>query len=82
MSCRHSPGLAPGLVTLLIGVNDVVQGVPPDTYASNVATILDGLLALLPADRIVTDRDPGLHRDAGRIGLRGSAAATRRDRGE
>jgi lysophospholipase L1-like esterase len=47
-------GLSPGLVTVLIGVNDVVQGVPASTYEANVVAILDGLLAHLPADRIVT----------------------------
>jgi lysophospholipase L1-like esterase len=41
-------------VTLLIGVNDVVQGIPTATYGSNVAEILDVLGARLPADRIVT----------------------------
>jgi lysophospholipase L1-like esterase len=45
--------LEPGLVTVLIGVNDVVQGVPVATYEANVVTILDGLLAHLPATRIV-----------------------------
>ena len=35
-------GLAPDFVTVLIGVNDVVQGVPLATYEANVATILDG----------------------------------------
>jgi acyl-CoA thioesterase I len=47
-------GLAPDFVTVLIGVNDVVQGVPPTAYEANVATILAALLAQLPADRIVT----------------------------
>lgn len=46
-------GLRPGFVTVLIGVNDVVQGVPPATYEANVAIILDTLLGLLPADRIM-----------------------------
>lgn len=46
-------GLDPGFVTLLIGVNDVVQGVPPATYEANVVTILDDLLGRLPAERIV-----------------------------
>jgi lysophospholipase L1-like esterase len=41
-------------VTLLIGVNDVVQGVPAATYEANLVDILDALLARLPADRIVT----------------------------
>ena len=47
-------GAAPEFVTLLIGVNDVVQGIPTVTYEANVAEILDVLLARLPADRIVT----------------------------
>jgi acyl-CoA thioesterase I len=47
-------GLAPGFVTLLIGVNDVVQGIPTVTYESNVVEILDVLQAHLPTDRIVT----------------------------
>lgn len=47
-------GAAPELVTLLIGVNDVVQGIPTVTYESNVAEILDALQARLPRDRIVT----------------------------
>ena len=46
--------LDPEFVTLLIGVNDVVQGVPIDTYEGNVTTILDALLPRLPAERIVT----------------------------
>lgn len=45
--------LDPGFATVLIGVNDVVQRVPMETYESNVETILDALLARLPADRIV-----------------------------
>jgi len=40
--------------TVLIGVNDVVQGVAPLTYGANLVAILDGLLERLPADRIVT----------------------------
>jgi lysophospholipase L1-like esterase len=47
-------GAAPELVTLLIGVNDVVQGIPTVTYEANVAKILDVLQARLPPDRIVT----------------------------
>jgi lysophospholipase L1-like esterase len=52
------PHLEPGFVTVLIGVNDVVRRVPLERYAANVATILDGLLALLPADRILTVSTP------------------------
>jgi len=47
-------GLRPEFITLLIGVNDVVRGVAPATYAANIEVILGGLLELLPADRVVT----------------------------
>lgn len=43
----------PELVTLLIGVNDVVQGVPLETYEANAVTILDTLLERLAPERIV-----------------------------
>ena len=46
--------LEPGFATVLIGVNDVVQGVPEATYTANVEQILDSVLALLPANRLVT----------------------------
>ena len=46
-------GLAPEIVTLLIGVNDVVQDIPPVTYEANVAAILDVLLAGLAPEDIV-----------------------------
>lgn len=46
-------GLAPEIVTLLIGVNDVVQDIPPVTYEANVAAILDVLLAALAPEDIV-----------------------------
>jgi lysophospholipase L1-like esterase len=46
--------LDPGFVTVLIGVNDVVQGVPSATYEANVVRILDVLLGHVPAARIVT----------------------------
>ena len=46
--------LEPDFATVLIGVNDVVQGVAIETYEANVVTILDALLARLPARRIVT----------------------------
>jgi acyl-CoA thioesterase I len=46
--------LEPEFVTVLIGVNDVVQGVPIESYEANVVAILDALLARLPAHRIVT----------------------------
>jgi lysophospholipase L1-like esterase len=50
--------LRPEFASLLVGVNDVVQGVPPDTYRTNAARILDALLAILPADRLVTVATP------------------------
>jgi len=51
-------GLRPELVSLLIGVNDVVQGVPDGQYAANVAIILDEVLVRLPADRVVCIATP------------------------
>jgi 3-oxoadipate enol-lactonase len=50
--------LRPGFVSLLVGVNDVVQGVPPETFEANAATILDGLLRGLPPRRIVVVATP------------------------
>ena len=50
--------LRPEFATLLVGVNDVVQGVPEATYAQNAAQILDELLARLAADRILTVATP------------------------
>jgi lysophospholipase L1-like esterase len=47
------PGLAPDFLTLLIGVNDVVQSIPAATYEANVVEIFDVLLAAVSADRIV-----------------------------
>ena len=46
--------LRPGFASVLIGVNDVVQGVPLEAYEANLGTILTVLLERLPADRIVT----------------------------
>jgi acyl-CoA thioesterase-1 len=50
--------LRPDFVSLLVGVNDVVQGVPAGTYRANAAGILDALLAIVPADRLVTVATP------------------------
>ncbi len=40
--------LEPELVSLLVGVNDVVQGVPEERYGARVSEILDGMLQRLP----------------------------------
>jgi lysophospholipase L1-like esterase len=50
--------LRPELVSVLIGVNDVVQGVPESTYSQNVEFILDDLLGRLAANRIVAVATP------------------------
>jgi acyl-CoA thioesterase I len=50
--------LRPGFVTLLIGVNDVVQGVPEATFRANLETILDDLTGRLPVDRILLVTTP------------------------
>jgi lysophospholipase L1-like esterase len=50
--------LRPAFVSVLIGVNDVVQGVSADAYRANVVRILDTLLGSLAAARIVTVATP------------------------
>jgi acyl-CoA thioesterase I len=50
--------MRPELVSVLIGVNDVVQGVPDSQYAGNVAVILEELLTRLPPDRILCVATP------------------------
>jgi lysophospholipase L1-like esterase len=52
------PRLEPQFVTLLIGVNDVVRGVPEQRYAANLVMILDELRGQLPADRILCVATP------------------------
>lgn len=47
------PALRPDVVTILIGVNDVVQGVAISTYRDNLVRILPELVALVGADRIL-----------------------------
>ena len=51
-------GLEPQFVTVMIGVNDVVQGVPEAAYRANLQEILDAILALLPANRVVCVATP------------------------
>ncbi|HJP70281.1 MAG TPA: SGNH/GDSL hydrolase family protein [Candidatus Limnocylindria bacterium] len=50
--------LQPELVSVLIGVNDVVRGVPDLAYAGNVAIILEELVSRLPPSRIVCVATP------------------------
>jgi len=45
--------LQPEFLSLLIGVNDVVQGVPIPTYRANVVQILDDLVARVGAARVL-----------------------------
>jgi lysophospholipase L1-like esterase len=52
------PAFEPGFVTVLVGVNDVVQGVPEATYRENVSVILDKLLRRLPPARILVVTTP------------------------
>jgi acyl-CoA thioesterase-1 len=47
------PALRPDVVTVLIGVNDVVQGVSASTYRDNLVRILPALVAVVGAERIV-----------------------------
>lgn len=50
--------LRPDFVTILIGVNDVVQGVGDEAYARNVDSILETLGAFLAPERIVAVATP------------------------
>ena len=50
--------LDPQFVSLLIGVNDIIQNVPEATYRANVGLILDAVLKRVPADRVVTVATP------------------------
>jgi lysophospholipase L1-like esterase len=50
--------LDPEFVTVQIGVNDVVRGVPQATYAANVELILDALLGRLTPARILAVATP------------------------
>ena len=50
--------LRPDFVTLLIGVNDVVQGVSAEMYRRNVTSILDDLAARVGAERILVVTTP------------------------
>jgi lysophospholipase L1-like esterase len=50
--------LRPDFASILIGVNDVVQGVPPESYRLNAARILDDLGRSLAPSRIVTVATP------------------------
>jgi len=50
--------LDPEFVTVQIGVNDVVRGVPQAAYAVNVELILDALLERLPPRRILAVATP------------------------
>jgi acyl-CoA thioesterase I len=51
-------GLRPELITLLIGVNDVVQGVPVETYRQNVVQILDDAVDRVGAARVLVVTTP------------------------
>ncbi|HEX5590047.1 MAG TPA: SGNH/GDSL hydrolase family protein [Candidatus Limnocylindrales bacterium] len=50
--------LRPDFVSLLIGVNDVVQGVPEASYRRNVDAILDDLVGRVGAERILVVTTP------------------------
>jgi lysophospholipase L1-like esterase len=50
--------LRPDFITLLIGVNDVVQGVPAATYRENVRAILDDAVDRVGAERVVVVTTP------------------------
>ncbi len=51
-------GLRSEFLSLLVGVNDVVQGVSAETFRRNAGLILDDLVARVPADRILVVTTP------------------------
>jgi lysophospholipase L1-like esterase len=70
--------LAPDIVTLQVGVNDIIAPeIGLDDYRANVAAILDGLLELLPAERLflVTTPDHTLTQRGGDYGPRQTGSA-------
>ena len=75
------PALKPDLATVLIGVNDVVQGVTSSTYKDNVIEILRKLRALVGEDRIliVTIPDYTVTPQGGSFGDPAQQAAAIRD---
>jgi acyl-CoA thioesterase I len=50
--------LRPDFLSVLIGVNDVVQGVPAPSYRSNVAEILDDAVRRVGAGRVLVVTTP------------------------
>lgn len=44
-------GLQPGFVSLLVGVNDVIQSVTPEAYSGRVGEILDAMTGLVGGGR-------------------------------
>jgi acyl-CoA thioesterase-1 len=50
--------LRPDFVTLQIGVNDVVRGVPEVTYRANLEEILSRVIAAVPANRVLCVATP------------------------
>ena len=51
-------GLRPELLTILVGVNDIVRGVPPERYRRNVDRILDELAVHVGSDRVLAVTTP------------------------
>lgn len=50
--------LRPEFVTVLIGVNDVVQGVPAETYRRNVVRVLEDAVERVGANRVLVVTTP------------------------
>lgn len=58
---RQLPGVAahgPGFVSLLVGVNDVVQGVPTARYRRQLEVIVEALVALVGRSRVLLVTTP------------------------
>jgi lysophospholipase L1-like esterase len=58
---RELPNVAalrPGFASLLVGVNDVVRGVAPETYRADLEAVVDELLGLVGSDRLLLVTTP------------------------
>lgn len=50
--------LQPDIVTVQVGANDIFNGTPLEVYEQNMGDILDGLLEILPKERIFVVTTP------------------------
>ena len=54
------PGLAPDLILLQVGTNDVVAGTSPEVIAGRLGALIDGVLARAPRAQLLVATLPGV----------------------